>query len=54
MVCKHFLLIMFLNEAKLILLHSVKLFQVLLCIINNSIKHQSFVHTHLNDQTVLF
>ena len=34
---------------------SIKLkFQVFLCIINNSIKHQSFVYTHLNDQTVLF
>ena len=54
MVCKHILLIMFLNEAKLILLHTVKWFQVLLCITNNSIKHQSFVYTQLNDQTVLF
>ena len=30
------------------------LFQILLCITNNSIKHQSFVYTQLNDQTVLF
>ena len=26
----------------------------MLCITNNSIKHQSFVYTQLNDQTVLF
>ena len=36
-------------------IHSfVKWFQVLLCIINNPIKHQSFVYTQLNDQIVLF
>ena len=29
-------------------------FQLLLCITDNSIKHQSFVYTQLNDQTVLF
>ena len=29
-------------------------FQVLLYITSNSIKHQSFVYTQLNDQTVLF
>ena len=29
-------------------------FQVLLCITTNSIKHQSFVYTQLNYQTVLF
>ena len=40
MVCKH--------------VNKVKLFQVLLCITNSSIKHQSFVYTQLNDQTVLF
>ena len=45
MICKHILLIMFLNEPKLILLHTVKWFQVLLCITNNSIKHQSFIYT---------
>ena len=28
--------------------------QVLLCITNNSIKHQSFVYTQLKNQTVLF
>ena len=32
----------------------VKCFQVLLCITNNSIKHQSFVYAQSNDQTVLF
>ena len=30
------------------------MFQVLLCITNNSIKHQSFVYTQLNDLTDLF
>ena len=34
--------------------HKVKQFQVFLYITNNLIKHQSFVHTQLNDQTVLF
>ena len=37
----------------LIHLHTVKWFKVLLFITNNSIKHQSFVHTQLNDQTVV-
>ena len=45
---------MFFNEPELILLHTVKWFQVLLCISNNSIKQKSFVYTQLNDQTVLF
>ena len=54
MICKHILLITFLNEPKLILLHTVKLFQVPLCITNNSIKHLSFVYSQLNDQTVWF
>ena len=31
----------------------VKWFHVLICITNNSIKHQLFVNTQLNDQTVL-
>ena len=44
MICKH-ILISFLNEPKLILLHTVKWFQVLLYIANNSIKHRSFVYT---------
>ena len=52
--CKHILLITFVNEPKLILLHTVKWFQVLLCMSNNSIKHQSFVYRQLNVQTVLF
>ena len=46
MICKHF--------VDNILYHVVKWLQVLLCITNNSIKHQSFVYTQLNDQTVLF
>ena len=72
MTCKHILLITFLNEFWLILLHTVKWFQVfrtqiilfninhlkrsqvLLFNTNNSIKHQSFVCTQFNDQTVLF
>ena len=32
----------------------VKWFEVLLCILNNSIKHQSFDYIQLNDETVLF
>ena len=28
--------------------------KLLLCVINNSIKHWSFVYTQLNDQIVLF
>ena len=31
-------------------MHTVKWFQILLCITNNSVKHQSFVYTSLNDQ----
>ena len=54
MICKYILLIAFLNELKLNLLLSVKWFQVLLYITNNSIKHQSFVCTQLNYQTVQF
>ena len=38
----------------LICLHTLKWLQVLLCITNNSIKHQSFVYIQLNVQTVLF
>ena len=44
MIHKHILLFTFLNESKLILLHKVIWFQVLLCITNNSFKHQSFVY----------
>ena len=36
------------------LVNKVKWFQVLLCITNNSIKHQSFIYTQLNVKTVLF
>ena len=54
MICKHILFITFLNEPKIILLQTVKWFQLLLCITNNSIKHQSFVYTQLNVKTVLF
>ena len=53
MICKYILLIMFLNKPKFILLHTVKWFQVLPFITNNSIEHQSFVYIQLNDQTVL-
>ena len=42
------------NSVLLIHLHRLKWFQVLLCVTNNSIKHQSFVYTQLNDQTVQF
>ena len=54
MICKHILLLTFLINSKLILLHTVKWFQELLCISNNSNKHHSFVYTQLTDQTVLF
>ena len=47
---KHILLIMVFNERKLILLLSVKWFQVLLCLSEISIKHPSFVYIQLNDQ----
>ena len=53
MISKHILLITFLNEPELILLHTVKWFQVLLFNTNNYIKCQSFVYTQLNDQTFL-
>ena len=32
----------------------VKLFEILLCITNNSIKYHTFLNSQLNDQTVLF
>ena len=38
----------------LIHLHSVKWFQVLLCITNNLIKDQSFVYTQLSNRAILF
>ena len=46
--------ITFLNDLKLTLLQIVKLFQVLMCITNNSIKNQSFIYAHWINQTVLF
>ena len=51
---KHSLLITFLNKSMLLLWHTVKWFQVLYGIIDNSIRHQSFVYTQLNDQTIQF
>ena len=39
------LCITFLNELKPIPLHTVEWFQVLLCITNNSFKHQTFIYT---------
>ena len=53
MICKQILSIPFLNEPKLILLHTVKWF-LLLCITNDSISHLSFVHSQFNNPTVLF
>ena len=53
MICKHILFTTFLNEPELFF-HTVKWFQVFLCITNDSIKHQSFVDTQLTDQIVLF
>ena len=50
MICKHILLITFLNEPKLILLHTIKCFEVLLYITNNSFEHQSFVYTQMTKQ----
>ena len=47
---KHF----YLQQFNLAYVNKVKGFHELLCITNNSIKHQSFVSTQLNDQTVLF
>ena len=42
------------EQFNLAYVNKVKLFQVLLCITNYSIKHQSVVYTQLNDQTILF
>ena len=53
MICKHILLT-FLNKPELIFLHTVKWFHVVICVTNNSIKHQSLVYSQLNDQTDLF
>ena len=54
MICKDISLITFLHEPKLILLHTIKQFQTLLCITNNSIKHLLFVYPQLNDRRHLF
>ena len=54
MIAKHILLSTLLNEPKLICLHTVKCFQILLFNTTNSIKHKSFIYTQLKDQTVLF
>ena len=53
MICKHVLLITFLHSQSSFL-HTVKWFQVLLSITNNSSRDQTFVYTQLNDQTALF
>ena len=42
------------SNLLIICLRPDKFFKVLLCIINNSHKHQSFIYTQLSDQTVLF
>ena len=44
MICKQILLKTFLSKPKLILLHAVKWFQVLLCVTNNSINHVICLH----------
>ena len=54
MICEHILLQAFFNKPKLILLHTVKWFQVLLCITQNLTKHQPFVYKQLNVKTFLF
>ena len=43
----------YLYSTLFILFHTVKSLQVLLCISNNSIKHQSFVYSQVNYQTFL-
>ena len=54
MICKNLLLMIFVNESKVILFHTVKFFQVLLYITNNSSKPQSFVSSQFNDQAVFY
>ena len=44
----------FFKQFNLAQVNKVKWFQILLCITNNSIKHESFIYTQLKDQTVLF
>ena len=48
MICKHILLITFLNEPEFICLHTVKWFQVFLSNTNNSINYYSFISSQLN------
>ena len=48
MICKHILLLTFLNAPELIFLHTAKEFQVMQFNANNSIWHYSFVCTQLN------
>ena len=50
----HFYLIQIINWLLFICLNTIKWFQILWFNTNNSIKHESFVFTHLDDQTVLF
>ena len=42
----------FLNEPKLMCLHTVKWSRLLQCITNNLIKQQLFAYSQLNDQAV--
>ena len=53
-ICLHTVKWIFIYDLLLFYLPTVKWFKVLLCIIKNSIKHQSFIYTKLDDQTVLF
>ena len=48
MICKHILLITFLNESTLILLHAIRCFHLFLSNTNNSIYYSSFVCAQLN------
>ena len=54
MILKHFMLIPSLYEHWLILLYTVKWFQVFLCITMNPFKNKLLVCIQQNDQTVLF
>ena len=47
-ICKHILLITFLNESELIFYQTVKLFQALLFNTNYFIEHYTFIYTQLN------
>ena len=54
MICKHILLITHLNKPRLIFLHKVKWFKVLLSKTDNYIDYKSFVCTHLNGFVCFF